>query len=65
MNHERRYVPRTVIAAQKRVLELTAGYLRAFTDEERRMLRANGGGMMTIDELLHHIDSAIALKVTP
>lgn len=55
-----RYSCITVIAAQRRVLKLVYGYLSKMEGQDT--LRTDGKGLMTIAELLEHIDAARKLK---
>lgn len=62
---QRTYTARTVIAAQRRVLKMAATVLRAeFKGQIRRdRLVAYDGLLITIGEVIEHIDAARRLKV--
>lgn len=65
MSEKRAYRPATVIAAQRRVLAMAAKVLRSEFPKgmDRDRLCAYDGTLITIGEVLHHIDSARKLKV--
>jgi hypothetical protein len=62
---KRAYSPRTVLAAQRRVLKLVRGYLGAPPETKRMMLIADDRSFTTISDLLDQIDAAVDLKVWP
>ncbi len=61
MSQKRAYTERTVIAAQRRVLNLVAGY--AAKHFKADTLYSDGRGLMTGAELQAHINGARKLKV--
>ncbi len=58
-----KYSTNSVLRAHRRVLRLVRGYLSKMTNDELAVLRTDGRGLMTFDELLTHVDSAVRLQV--
>lgn len=62
----RTYTARTVIAAQRRVLKMAATVLRGeFKGMRRDRLAAYDGLLVTVGEVIEHIDAVRKLKVKP
>lgn len=61
---EKGYSPRTVIAAQRRVLKVAAAIIASLDERERTKLRAFGEhGLWTLEEVQHHAEEAAKLRV--
>ena len=64
MTKEKRYAPRTVIAAQRRVLKMALNTIGRMSKRELTTLRVCGdGGVVTLNEVSEHIVAALHMKV--
>jgi len=56
-----RYAARTVRAAHRRVLKMIVEVVAEMPAHDRSVLRAWGGGVVTLDEVAYHARAALAL----
>jgi len=57
------YAQSTVLHAQKRVLRMVFGYLSKLRPKDLETLYTDGKGLMTLGEVLKHVEAAMNLRV--